>query len=162
MKTIQLPFFTWLFLLIFAPSAAGELFQWTDLQGTIHFTDNFLSVPESARRSSDFMIRRDWGTRELTAQSTSEPLSTEPAPNLPRPETRRPPEAKSDPITQLTYYHPQNITIVQITKIVHKKNPNLPAAVTRSFDDRRFIHPSVFSGSPQPYIHPEVLSSRRR
>ena len=162
MKTTQGWFFSWLFLLIFAPSAAGELFQWTDFQGRIHFTDNFLSVPESVRGSSDLLIRHDWGTREVFAHSTSEPFSTEPSPNLPVPETPRPPEVKSDPVTQLIYYSPQQITIVQITKIIHKKNSIPPAAAPRSFDDRRYIHPSVFSGGPQPYIHPEVFNSNPR
>lgn len=159
MRASRLSLISWLFLLIFAPSAAGELFQWTDPQGTIHFTDSFLSVPASARMSSDFTIRRDWGTTELSVQSLPEP-----APNLPVPETPRPPEARSDQITQLIHYNPQQITIVQVTNIVRRREPKptpIPAA-KRSFDDRRFIHPSVFGGGPQQYIHPEVLSSSRR
>jgi hypothetical protein len=164
MKTLQSPFFSCLFLLIFAPSAAGQLFQWTDFQGTVHFTDNFLAVPESVRRSSDLLIRHDWGRSEVSAQSTSEPFSTEPAPNVPVPETPRPPEGKADPVNQIIYYRPQQITIVQITKIVRSREPELTPTprAKRSFDDRQFIHPSVFGGSPQPHIHPEVLSSSRR
>lgn len=157
MKTIQLPFFSWLFLLIFAPSAAGELFQWTDFRGTIHFTDNFLSVPDAARKSSEFLIRNDWGdARQVPFQFAPEPLSTEPAPKAPVPETPRPPGAKPNQVTQIVHYNPQHITIVQVTNIVRRREPKpvTPPTAKRNFDDRQYIHPSVFGSGPQQYIHP--------
>ena len=46
-----------LFLLIESSIASAQIFQWTDVKGIIHFTDNPYSIPESIRNSSKTWIR---------------------------------------------------------------------------------------------------------
>jgi hypothetical protein len=76
------------------------------------------------------------------------------------------PTQKPEPVIN---YNPQYTTIVVINSIVlhPKKKPvvsseNRRPAFQSSFDDRRFIHPSVFDGGSRQFIHPELFPSSRR
>lgn len=42
-----------IFLAVMIPSSYGELYKWVDEKGTIHFTDDLLSVPERYRQDAE-------------------------------------------------------------------------------------------------------------
>ena len=56
--------FAGLFLLVETSIASGQIFQWTDVKGVIHFTDNSDSIPESIRNSSTLIVRKDMDTKK--------------------------------------------------------------------------------------------------
>ncbi len=60
-----------LFLWLSPVFSMGEVYQWTDPNGVIHFTDNFHLVPETVRNSSQLIIRKDF----FAPRSLSEPLA---------------------------------------------------------------------------------------
>jgi len=173
MKSKGLGFFLWLFLLNSAPPVGAELFQWSDARGGIHFTDNPQSVPESLWGSPDLIIRREvdlaGSFSEIYAPADifrEEPVS------LPRePERIRPQEPEPAGAAQpIIHYNTQHINIVVINNHIVRAPKHIPCAVPEgckpvlkpNFNDRRFIHPSVFDGGSRQFIHPESLKSARR
>ena len=52
--------FFWFFLLKQSGVAGADLFQWTDANEVIHFTDNLYNVPQSVRDSAKLVIRKDY------------------------------------------------------------------------------------------------------
>lgn len=63
-------------------SIAGEFYKWTDKRGTIHFTDNYLSVPPQYRRQIKIQKVRDSAEKEgvKTTIESSSPYVKKPAP----------------------------------------------------------------------------------
>jgi hypothetical protein len=51
-------------LLMETSIASAQIFQWTDVKGVIHFTDNPYSIPESIRNSSALIVRKDMDTKK--------------------------------------------------------------------------------------------------
>jgi Domain of unknown function (DUF4124) len=49
-------------LLMETSIASAQIFQWTDVKGVIHFTDNPYSIPESIRNTSALIVRKDMDT----------------------------------------------------------------------------------------------------
>ncbi len=52
--------------------ASGQIFQWTDVKGIIHFTDNPDSIPDS--NSSALIVRKDMDTKSRSRTTTFDPL----------------------------------------------------------------------------------------
>jgi Domain of unknown function (DUF4124) len=163
-KTIALT--VTLALFISSPAAASVIYQWTAPDGVLHFTDNSNLVPEWARKSPSFIVRNDLETTapdlpQLRQMSAEPPV---------RPEVARvaePMPVTSEPIT--TIYAPQDVTIIVVNsdKRHFKKDPckfGAPCApVFRpDFNNRQYIHPSVFNGGSRQYIHPSVFNATPR
>jgi len=157
MPTSMVGLLSWFLLLLPVTSLRAELYQWTDARGTVHFTDNLHTVPELLRNSPHLIIRQD-------SWSEKSPLSSTPPETLPPEEALSPKEvepAKAAP--QIVHYNPQQTTIVVVNSIVHRPRRHpCPGAVRcqpqvfrPNFEDRRYIHPSVFDGGSRQYIQPK-------
>jgi hypothetical protein len=148
------------FLLLLPTSGRAEFYQWTDGRGVIHLTDNLHSVPESVRRSPGLVIRKDIDT------SRSGEILLIPDENLvfepfPQPQDRgvvAPPEPEKAAPPLNIFYSPQQIIVVTNNIVRRPKAciPECPRVAPRfNFEDRRYIHPSVFDGGPRQYVQPE-------
>jgi hypothetical protein len=158
--------------LLFAhlPASANQIYQWTDLAGTVHFTDNLSSIPESIRNSRQVITRNDLA---VTDQSISGPQTTRPQQSLPQ-LSQAPVESEREQIVPPTIVIvPQETTIVVVNSHRDRKKPppcvqgpHCPPAFRPNFNDRRYIHPSVFfPGGSRQYIEPRVVvptPARRR
>jgi len=161
-------------LLILWPSFIGaEIYQWTDPKRIIHFTDDFSLIPDSLRDSPKLIIRHEAGTRgkssEVPAAEESPLKEVIPEPRLPEAASSReqelsgvsfPPVVYYSP-PPVVYYVPQDVQIVVVNPLVRHphKNPcptpgGCKPAFRPNFNDRRFIHPSVFNGGSRQFIHP--------
>ena len=141
--------------LFFHSPLGAQLFQWTDNRGVIHFTDNLHSVPASLRASPLLIIREDIDIRGV---NSSEPVWAPDVPEVVSSPEPEPPKVAPPVI----HYSPQDIAIVVVNSIVHhpRRHPCpgparcQPQVFRPNFDDRRYIHPSVFNGGSRQYIHP--------
>lgn len=144
--------------------AWAQVFQWSDARGVIHFTDNASAIPESVKGSPQLIIRTDMNLRSdgfdsapAQERAVEQPAFEPEATPTPAPSTAEP--AKSP--APIIHYNPQNYTIVVINSVVRKpkKECLLPEGCKPvfqpSFDDRRFIHPSVFDGGSRQFIQPK-------
>ena len=171
MKTSVFGIALWM-LILFSPTLANaEVFQWTDSRGIIHLTDNLHSVPDSLRGSPSLIIRRDLDVKRTSSGISNQPENAnEEPPSQPKsPEVVSPPESEQKTVAPPKVdYHPQFINIVVINTIVHQRkqpclSPEGCQGVFRpNFDDRRFIHSSVFDGGSRQFIQPELFPSTRR
>jgi Domain of unknown function (DUF4124) len=141
-------------LLVEASIASGEIFQWTDVKGIIHFTDNPDSIPESIRNSSALIVRKDMDTKSRSPATTFDPL---PAAEISS--ATNPLDAEPIPIaTHVITYAPQELIVVVNS---NSRQPNVhpcdfgsrcKSVFRPDFTDRRYIHPSVFDGSSRRYV----------
>ena len=126
--------FAGLFLLVETSIASGQIFQWTDVKGVIHFTDNLASVPEWIRSSSTLIVRKDMISNSHASVTAIAPLP------------------------------PAEISWAKNPLVVVNSNLQQPSlhpcafgghckpAFRPNFTDRRYIHPSVFDGSSRRYV----------
>ena len=164
MKSQMLGTLLWIAFLLSPALSDAEVFQWTDARGVIHWTDNLASVPESVRASPGLIIRQDIAVKAISSEISSQPENA----NLQPPLQPQPPEVvgpsgseqKPLPPTNI-HYNPQPVTIVVVNSTVHhpRKHPchspdGCQGVFRPNFDDRRYIHPSVFNGGSRQYIHP--------
>jgi len=150
-------------LLSFPSFLRAELFQWTDGRGVIHFTDHLESVPEPLRNSPRLIVRQDLAKGEVSSTAPTPPVLTtgEPVAQPKAIEEIEPEPAKVIP--QVVHYQPQYSTVVVVNTIVHQPRKKkfcaipegCPPAFRPNFNDRRYIHPSVFDGGSRQYIHPQ-------
>lgn len=172
MRTKKLRFFFWIFFFLVPTLLRAELFQWTDPRGVVHFTDNLHSVPEHLRNSPHLIIRQELAVKRGSSEtstlsenarqeSVSEPKT---AAVVPPPE---PEPTKGAP--PVIYYNPQYFTIVVVDSIVRRPK-NRVCLIAEScrpvfrpnFADRRYIHPTVFTGGSRQFIHPSIPQSAPR
>jgi len=150
-------------LILLPASARAEVYQWIDARGVIHLTDNLHSVPESVRSSAALVTRRDLdssGSGELLLQPDQN-IVFEP---FAQPQSREgviPSEPeKTTPPTNI-FYSPQQIIVVTNPAVIHPRKPacRIPEGCQGVFrpnpNDRRYIHPSVFSGGGRQYVQPK-------
>lgn len=142
----------------------AQVFQWSDGRGVIHFTDSLDRVPEAIRNSPKLIVRMDLDLQRGSFQ-TSGPQAID---NVEEAVEREPGEVRrvSEPEpakfpAPVIHYNPQHYTIVVINSVVRKpKRSECPSpqgcrgTFRPNFDDRRFIHPSVFDGGPRQYVRP--------
>ncbi len=160
------------FLTLFSPAySQAEVYQWIDARGVIHLTDSLHSVPEPVRGSPGLVIRRDIEMTGAPSGVYSRPESTEPEPATPpkTAEAAPPAEAEPKPATPVNiFYSPQQTVVVINSTVTHtrKRACRTAAGCQGTFRpnpaDRRYIHPSVFSGGSHQYIQPELSSPARR
>jgi hypothetical protein len=159
-----------LFLWLFPVVAAGEVYQWTDDRGVIHFTDSLQSVPADMRGSPDLTIRTD--IKNEPFEIPAAPLSPEEEAGL-EPQ-RRGVAVSSGPeqeevLPQVIHFHPQTFNIIVNNTRIHrhpdkKKRCLIPEGCRPTFkpriNDRRYIHPSVFNGGSRQYIRPGTFDKK--
>jgi hypothetical protein len=168
-QTGKLGFLFWTLFFLSPIPLRAELFQWTDARGVVHFTDNLLSVPEPLRGSPELIVRGDLDMRGRSSEISSLPGITGQEPAL-QPEVASPPGPEPIIVAPpIFYYNPQYFNVVVVNPGVRhpKKKPCLipegcAPAFRPNFDDRRYIHPSVFNGGPHQYVHPESSQPARR
>lgn len=154
-----------LVLFLSSPAAASVIYQWTE-NGVLHFTDNVNLVPDAARKSPSFNVRRDFDTsasnvpevRQAAAEPPVEPQAArfaEPMPVL------------SEPI--MTVYAPQEVTIVVVNSDQQhiKTHPckfgaRCAPVFRPDFNNRQYIHPDVFNGGSRQYIQPRLFNATPR
>lgn len=172
MKPGRLGTILWLCSLFSPLPSSAEVYQWVDARGVIHLTDNLDSLPDSMRGSSGLIVRRDLdrpGTSPVTFdQAENVPVEPPAPPTVP--ELDRPPEGGEKPAPPpVVYYNPQYTNIVVVNPVVlHPKKHHCPKLMgcqgtfRPNFEDRRYIHPSVFNGGSRQYVRPEVTGSGRK
>ena len=139
-------------LLMETSIASAQIFQWTDVKGVIHFTDNSYSIPESIRNSSALIVRKDMDTKKHSSVTIFDPL---PAPEISS--ATSPFDADPKPIaTTVVTYARQEVVVNPNSgqPSVHLCNfgSNCKPAFRPDFTDRRYIHPSVFEGGSRRYV----------
>ncbi|HWO43740.1 MAG TPA: DUF4124 domain-containing protein [Candidatus Eisenbacteria bacterium] len=147
---------TTIFLLAFAlisQARAAEIYQWIDESGIIHFTDDPERIPASAPQLPSFAVREFAETPKDTGREAA------PQPPPPgQPSLLEPPPAPAEP-APFIYYAPQEVTIV-VSNSSRRRFHKPPCKVhcgpsfRPDFNDRRYIHPSVFNGGSRQYIQP--------
>ncbi len=159
------------FLTLFSPAyAPAEVYQWIDARGVIHLTDNLHSVPEAVRGSPDLVIRK-----EIDTSGSGEILLTpdrnvvfEPVPQPQSRDAVTPSESEKPAAPVNIVYSPQQTVVVINSTVAHprKRGCLSPEGCQGTFrpnpNDRRYIHPSVFSGGSRQYVQPELSSPARR
>ena len=172
MNTSRYGMTLFMLLLFFPTLSSAEVFQWTDSRGIIHLTDNMHSVPESLRGSPSLIIRQDFNAQRTPPGISSQPENkSEEPPSQPKsPEVVSPPESEQKTVAPPKLdYHPQFINIVVVNSVVHHPRKHLcpspqgcQGAFQPNFEDRRYIHPSVFNGGSRQFIQPELFPPTRR
>lgn len=158
--------FLCLFLWVSPVFSGGEVYQWTDSMGTIHFTDNPHSVPEYLRGSPDLTIRLDFDIGGGSS-SEGEPSVTLTPPEITKmepvwepkaPEVFRSPEPrKAIPTVVDNSQHFTTIVVVNRIVRLRKKRRCCRGVFRPNFNDRRFVHPSVFNnGGSRQFIRPKL------
>ena len=149
---------TWTTILLLAFSLtstarAAVIYQWIDERGIVHFTDNSERVPASARRSPSFAVREFAETPKNVAglEAAPEPPPLDLAPLL------EPPALPAEPAPFI--YAPQEVIIVVSSpsrRHFHKPpcKVHCGPSFRPDFNNRRYIHPSVFNGGSRQYIQP--------
>lgn len=166
MRTKKLGYLFWMFLLLPATPLRAELYQWIDSRGTIHFTDNLHSVPESLRDSPRLIIREDFEITGRWSETLTPPEVTIQEPILePKvPEVVRLPRPEPAKVAPTIIDNSQHFTTIVIVNSFVRRSKKRRCLIPEgcrpvfrpNFNDRRFIHPSVFnSGGSRQYIHPE-------
>lgn len=150
----------------------AEVFQWTDARGVIHWTDNLHSVPDSLRGSPGLIIRQDLDVKRASWEifDQAEYRNTEAISPPKTAEIHRPTEPEQKTAAPPTIqYSPQftNVVVINST-VLHPKKHRCPSSqgcqgtFRPNFDDRRYIHPSVFDGGSRQFIQPGFFQSRRK
>jgi hypothetical protein len=134
--------------------AQAEIFQWTDSNGTIHFTDDYERVPPSLKGSDRLIIRSD-----LPSDGPAFRVGEEEA-RLDAAKTEEPPlQQESSPAPAAVLSHDSgDIQIVVNSFGSLRAGKHCLAERCRprarfDFDDRRYVHPSVFDNTLQPRVH---------
>jgi hypothetical protein len=151
-------------LLISSNAATNEIYQWTDINNVIHFTDNLSAIPEAARNSSSFVVRRD-----LPRTPNTPEVRQMPAEPLIQAEATRIPEPIALPSEITAVYAPQDVTIVVVDWAIPpprhapcKFGAHCRPVFRPDFNNRQYIHPSVFNGGSRQYVHPSVFNGSSR
>ena len=155
----------WTALLLSPALSSAEVFQWTDARGVIHFADNLHSVPDSLRGSPSLIIRQDldvkrtsWEIFDQAEYRNTEAISPPKTPEIHRPtepeqKTAAPPTIQYSP--QFTNVVVINSTVLHPRKHLCPSSQGCQGGFRPNFDDRRYIHPSVFDGGSRQYIQPK-------
>lgn len=155
------------FLILLPAFGHAEVYQWTDGRGVIHLTDNLHSVPEAVRGSPGLVIRKDMdssGSGELFLRPDQNVVFEPPA----QPQSREAVTPSEPEKTTNIFYSPQQIIVVTNPAVIHPRKPacRIPEGCQGVFrpspNDRRYIHPSVFSGGSRQYLQPESARSAGR
>jgi len=150
----------------------GEVYQWTDSRGVIHFSDNLNSVPVALRESPQLIVRRDLFVHETLAGPAAQQ-------QYPQESRFEPTAPQSHPVefNPTIIYSPQTTTNIVVVNSGFRRVRRRPFPVHRhhgpSFErkfksrqylhepSRQYLHPETHSGSRRQYIHPEASRQPR-
>lgn len=163
--------FILLLLLLWPSVTQAEVYEWTDSKGVIHFTDDFLSVPDAFRNSRNLTVRREAIEKRRSVEASVAKEVSENAPpqdSLPREDPGPREHEVSELSSPVIYYNPENVAIVVVNSVAPQKKHCLlrhrcEPAFRPNFNDRRFIHPSAFNRASHLSIRPKkAFRSARR
>jgi len=142
----------------------GEVYQWTDPRGVIHFSDNLNSVPVALWESPQLIVRRDLFVHETLAGPAAQQ-------QYPQESRFEPTAPQSHPVefNPTIIYSPQTTTNIVVINSGFRRVRRRPFPVhrhhgpsfERKFKDRQYIHPEAHSGRRRQYIHPEAFRQPR-
>jgi hypothetical protein len=135
--------------------AQAEIFQWTDSNGTIHFTDDYDRVPPSLKGSDRLVIRSDLpsGGPAFLVREEEAGLDTTKTRESPLQQESSPAPAAAGS------YDSQDIQVVvnSFGSVGSGKHCLVPghcrSRARFDFNDRRYVHPSVFDNTLEPRVH---------
>lgn len=145
------------FLLRSSVVFGGDLFQWTDTNGVLHFTDDISAIPETLRQLSNFTVRKDFFSPP--APSSERPHRSE-SPSPPKPEATRGSEIDSKPpVETIVTDSPEETTIVVVNSGVARpmKNfcgvgSNCKHVVRPDFNRQHFGHRGILHGGARQVV----------
>jgi hypothetical protein len=146
------------FLLMETTGASAQIFQWTDVKGILHFTNNPHWIPESIRNSAAVIVRKDLDVKNQSPPEPPAPLVASGTPSA----IHQSEDGTHQIGTALETYAPQEVNIVVVGSFDSQRphthpckfGGNCKPAFRPNFADRQYIHPSVFDGGSRQYIHP--------
>ena len=144
-----------------SPAHAVEVYQWFDSTGGIHFTDDYYATPLALRGTPDLLVRTDLGRQQFV-----EPQTVSGAAVQERWVTNTENQGQSSRYADLNsdnFEPPQNVIVVVNDSLPIK--PCFHGCRVRfkpDFNDRHYIHPSVFNAPARQSIHRGPLRSGRR
>ena len=145
-----------------SPAHAVEVYQWFDSTGGIHFTDDYYATPVALRGTPDLIVRADLDSKErfVNAKTISAtPIQERWAGTTDNYEQ----SSQYADLNSDSFATPQNVIVVVNDSLPIK--PCLHGCGARfkpDFNDRQYIHPSVFNAPARQYIHRGPLRSGRR
>jgi len=153
-----------LLLLVSPAFSIGEVYQWTDPRGVIHFSDNLNSVPVALWESPQLIVRRDLFVHETLAGLAAQ----QPYPQESRFEPTAP-QSHPVEVNPTIIYRPQTTTNIIVVNSGIRRVRKRPFPVhrhhgpsfERRFKGRQYIHPEAHSGRRRQYIHPEAFRQSR-
>jgi hypothetical protein len=156
----------------FDRALAGEIFQWVDSRGIIHFTDDYARIPVDVRGTPDLIVRHAFAESDQKPPSVhAEKSEAGIPPTEPHYDRLGEKDAydevmeKYSPDTSADAGASDNVTIVVVNNSVHKKRCHGHACSGRfqpNFNDRQHIHPDVFNGGTRQYIQQGAFNGRSR
>ena len=161
MKTSKLVAIAWMVFFLPAPGLGSEIFQWTDSSGVIHFTDDYYATPVALRGTPDLIVRTDLGRQQFVEPQTVSGTAVQE-----RWVTNTEIQGQSSRYADLNsdnFEPAQNVIVVVNDSL--PANPCLHGCRVRfkpDFNDRQYIHPSVFNAPARQSIHRGPLRSGRR
>lgn len=169
MKSSTMAFLFFVSLGIGAGPLRAEFYQWVDSRGIIHFTDSYDRVPDELRGSSRLIVRTDLLTRVSgNAAASDVKIVDDPEEQAQKggPGETVPPEETAPEGSPVSIHHnPQQFNIIVVRPVVVRRPkifpgppPKIPKIEPLKLSvDRRYIHPSVFSGGSREFIHPSTF-----
>ncbi|MGH7833759.1 MAG: DUF4124 domain-containing protein [Candidatus Binatia bacterium] len=132
----------------------AEIFQWTDSKGTIHFTDDYYRVPPSLKGSGRLIIRRDLPSGGPAFRVGEEEAGLDAA------KTQEPPleqELGPAPAAVVSYdSHDIQVVVNSFGSLSSSKHclatERCRPRARFDFNDRRYVHPSVFDNTHEPRV----------
>jgi hypothetical protein len=131
---------------------AGDLFQWTDATGVLHFTDDVTVIPEVFRQSSHFTVRKNFFSP--APASAVKPWITDPLPPAKPQLTETFNGFTNEPAETFVTDSPEEPTIIVVNSITqgpakkfcHDSSSCKPGS-RRNFTHSRPIHRPIVHGN---------------
>ena len=170
MKTSKLVAIAWMVFFLPAPGLGSEVFQWIDSSGVIHFTDDYYATPVGLRDTPKLIVRADLGKERPVDSNTTGSTAIQTNVVREKPQDRwgnnsenYEPSSRYVDASSDSFEPPQNVIVVV--------NDSLPTKPCRhsctgrfkpDFNDRQYIHPSVFNAASRRYIQRALFRSGRK
>lgn len=153
-------------------AVAGDVFRWVDSRGVIHFTDNYESIPPAFRNLPNHIVRYHFAeeqyTDAATARSISEPAQQEGHDVKAVADVDVREQTQHYVADRSGFVEPAEVSVIVVNnfarhgKKFHCRGSACQARFKPNFNDRQYIHPSVFNGGSRQYVHPNFTGSRRK
>ena len=145
------------FLIMQSVAFGADLFQWTDVHGLLHFTDDFYAVPESVRHSADLIVRPGFLSSAAPSE-TGPPIAEQLPANQPN-ASQDSQVGANEPGPSFVTSAPQDVIVVVVNSGVQQPGTKscVGAQCKRGFrpdfNHRWHVHSRVFAGGSHQFIH---------